>query len=252
MHFVDLIFILLLFVAQPIQGARSFRKYIRKIEAGEPVDRVKEYRFTMMLQWLALAGLATTWYLLGRPFADLGIVAPGGIGFYAGIIVLVLVCAYLVSSWRKARRMPQDERAKQAAALGDLAHVLPRNEVQFRNFVGISITAGVVEEIIYRGFSIWFLAQFMPVWIAVITSAVFFGLGHSYQGKTGMLQTGMVGLAFGVFYVLTGSIWLPIVGHALVDILQGKMIVEILRDPDQEDPALLQQAESIGVDGQAG
>jgi membrane protease YdiL (CAAX protease family) len=230
MHLVDHIFILLLFVVQPIHGAWSFRKYIRKVEAGEPVDRIREYRNTMLVQWLVLAALAIAWYLLRRPAADLGIVAPGGIGFYAGIIVLVLVCLYLVSSWRKAQQMPFDQRAKHAAALGDFAHVLPRNEVQFRNFAGLSITAGVVEEILYRGFSIWYLAHFMPTWIAVVAAAVFFGLGHSYQGKTGVLRTGMAGFAFGAFYVLTGSIWLPIMGHALLDILQGKMIVEILRD----------------------
>jgi membrane protease YdiL (CAAX protease family) len=246
MHLVDHILILLLFVAQPLHGAQSFRRYIRKIEAGEPVDRVREYRFTMLIQWLVLAGLAVTWYVLRRPVADLGLVAPGGVGFYAGIVVLALVCAYLVSSWRNAKQMTIDEKAKQAATLGDLAHVLPRNEVQFRNFAGLSITAGVVEEILYRGFSIWYLAQFMPTWAAIIATAVFFGLGHSYQGKTGMLQTGLVGLAFGVFYVLTGSIWLPIIAHALLDILQGRMIVEILRDSHQEDPASLQQAESTG------
>ena len=69
----------------------------------------------------------------------------------------------------------------------------------------------------------------MPNWGAVIVSSVFFGLGHSYQGAAGILRTGLAGLGFGVFYLFTGSIWLPIVGHALLDILQGRMIVEILR-----------------------
>ena len=57
-----------------------------------------------------------------------------------------------------------------------------------------------------------------------------FGLGHSYQGLNGCLRTGLAGLAFAVFYVLTGSIWLPILGHAVLDAVQGVTLREILRD----------------------
>ena len=71
----------------------------------------------------------------------------------------------------------------------------------------LSITAGVVEEIVYRGFVLWYLANFMPLWAALLLSSVFFGLGHSYQGKSGALRTGLVGLVFAILYVMSGSIW---------------------------------------------
>jgi len=230
MHIVDHLFVLLLFIAQPIYGALSYRRYLRKIQAGEPANTIKLYRETLILEWLALAALATAWYFLGRPAADLGFVTPAGISFYVGVVLLVLFCGFLAYSWRSAKQMTDDKRVKQAEALGDLVHFLPRNQRDYRYFFGLSVTAGIVEEIIYRGFVIWYLAQFMPLWGAVIVSSIFFGLGHSYQGAAGIVRTGLVGLGFGVFYVFTGSIWLPIIGHALIDILQGKTIVEILRD----------------------
>lgn len=102
----------------------------------------------------------------------------------------------------------------------------------------MSITAGIVEEIVYRGFVLWYLAQVMPLWIAVVVSSVAFGLAHSYQGATGALRTGLIGLAFGTYFVVTGSIWLPIVAHALLDLLQGAAIHELLR---KEDDALESQ-----------
>jgi len=46
------------------------------------------------------------------------------------------------------------------------------------------------------------------------------------------LRCGLIGLAFGIFYVVTGSIWLPIVAHVLLDVLQGAAIHEILRKRD--------------------
>ena len=76
---------------------------------------------------------------------------------------------------------------------------------------------------------LWYLVQFMPLWVAVIVASVIFGLGHSYQGINGASRAGLVGLAFGILYVGTGSIWLPIIAHMLLDVLQGGTIYELLR-----------------------
>ncbi len=85
----------------------------------------------------------------------------------------------------------------------------------------------------YRGFVLWYLFQLMPVWAAVIVSAIAFGLGHSYQGSGGVVRVTALGLAFAALYILTGSIWVPIVGHILLDALQGLSIVEVLRKDER-------------------
>lgn len=229
MHIVDHIFILLLFVVQPIYGAYSFRRYIARVEAGEPANRPRAYIQTSVLEWAFLAALAVAWFTFGRPIADLGIVAPGGVGFWGGAAVLALFSGYLLYAWHRAKHLSDDEKAKQIQLLGDLVHVLPQNRRDLRHFIAVSMTAGVVEEIVYRGFVLWYLALFMPLWAAVIVSSVAFGFGHSYQGAMGGLRCGLIGLAFAVFYIVTGSIWLPIIGHATLDILQGLSIHEILR-----------------------
>ena len=41
MHAVDHVFVLLLLVAQPIYGAISYRRYVARIAAGEPADRIR-------------------------------------------------------------------------------------------------------------------------------------------------------------------------------------------------------------------
>lgn len=45
-------------------------------------------------------------------------------------------------------------------------------------------------------------------------------------------KQGLVCLAFAIFYLVSGSIWLPIVAHAVLDILQGVMLVELFREKD--------------------
>jgi membrane protease YdiL (CAAX protease family) len=229
MHIVDHIFILLLFVVQPIHGAYAFRRYVARVEAGEPSNLVRMYLQTLVLEWVFLAALAIAWFTFNRPVAELGFVAPGGVGFWSGTALLALVIGYMLYAWKAAKHMSDDERAKQVQSLGKLVHVLPHTRRDLRHFIGLSITAGIVEEIVYRGFVLWDLGLFMPLWAAVVASSVAFGIGHSYQGAMGALRCGLIGLVFAVFYIVTGSIWLPIIGHAILDILQGMSVTEILR-----------------------
>ena len=237
MQLVDHVFILLLFVLQPVHGALESRYYVARVKAGQPAERVRFYRQTAMVEWLFLVFLAAAWLDFGRPLADLGFVTSGGPGFWSGLALCAALTAYLLYSWRSAKYASGDEKARCAGTFGDLAIFVPHTTRELRNFYGVSVTAGIVEEVVYRGFVIWYLGQFMPVWGAVVVSSVAFGLGHSYQGASGALRTGLVGLAFGALYVVSGSIWLPIVAHALLDVLQGAAIHEILRkDDDHPEP----------------
>jgi membrane protease YdiL (CAAX protease family) len=52
----------------------------------------------------------------------------------------------------------------------------------------------------------------------VITAAVLFGLVHYYQGLPGILVTGFLGLVLCGLYVATGTLLVPIVVHALIDL----------------------------------
>jgi membrane protease YdiL (CAAX protease family) len=229
MHFVDHIFIFLLFVVQPIHGAFSYRAYVSRVEAGGPENRRKQYQDILLLEWLSFAVVGSAWLLLSRPLDLLGFVPPSGSGFWGGIALLVPVTLYLVYLIHAAKKMSDEEKAKQVQALGTLRYILPQNSADLRMFNKVSITAGIVEEFLYRGFTFWYLAQFLPVWAVVVVSSVVFGLGHSYQGIGGMIRVTLIGLAFGLFYVWTGSIWLPMIAHVILDILQGAALVEMFR-----------------------
>ena len=75
--------------------------------------------------------------------------------------------------------------------------------------VSIWVTAGVAEEIIFRGFVLnrlgaVFAGRKNPwVW-AVAIQAVIFGLMHLYQGPVGIVATGLSGVLMGTVYVMVG------------------------------------------------
>lgn len=226
MHPFDHAFLLALTLVQPIYGALAFRRFV---VAGGETSRVRLYIRTLTLEWLTLAALLTAWVVLERPAAALGFTAPGGVGFWMGAALVLLLIVLLIRSWSNARAMGEAERGRQVAALGRLVRFLPQTKRDLRHFTVLSVTAGIVEELIYRGFLLWYLALYMPLWAAVVASSAIFGLAHSYQGPAATLSTTLVGLALAILYVVSGSIWLPILAHAALDMLQGAMIFEMLR-----------------------
>ena len=47
---------------------------------------------------------------------------------------------------------------------------------------------------------------------------VLFGFGHSYQGLTGMIDTGIHGLLLGALYLASGrNLWACIIAHGVTD-----------------------------------
>ena len=234
MQAVDHVFVLLLLVVQPVYGYIESRRLEAEAQAGNILDRQRFYRQTASLEWVFLAALAAAWVFYERPITDLGFVAPGGTRFWIGVGLLMVLVAGLAYAVHLARQASESECNKQAESMGKLAKYLPHTRSELNTFYGLSVTAGVVEEIVYRGFLFWYLSHVMPLWLAVVASSVIFGFAHSYQGAGGALRCGLVGLAFGSYYVLTGSIWLPIIAHALFDILQGAAIFEVLRKDDSD------------------
>lgn len=83
------------------------------------------------------------------------------------------------------------------------------------------VYGGVVEEMVFRGFVIgWGSTLFGPrstIPLVLLSSAVF-GSAHLYQGLSGAISTGLIGLGFALLYVGTGKKLLaPVLAHMVVD-----------------------------------
>lgn len=79
------------------------------------------------------------------------------------------------------------------------------------------------EEVIYRGFLITRLAELgadgrWATRVAVIVSSIIFGLAHFDWGIVGIVQTGFMGLALGLsFVMLRRNLWVLVLAHAYMD-----------------------------------
>jgi membrane protease YdiL (CAAX protease family) len=186
----------------------------------------------MLVEWTFLVLLIAAWYDFRRPIEDLGIVTSGGLWFWIGTAACIVFFGYLVYAWQSVKKASEAEKSELAESFGNLVNFIPQTRRELHNFYALSVTAGIVEEIVYRGFVFWYLGQYMPLWAVVAVSSIAFGLGHTYQGASGALKAGLVGVAFGILYIATGTIWIPIIAHALLDALQGALTFEVLRERD--------------------
>jgi len=131
----------------------------------------------------------------------------------------------------------RDAIRRQAA--GFLA-LLPRTQAERRTFVGLAVTAGVCEEIIYRGFLLAYVAWLAPDltdgWRVLIVS-IAFGFAHAYQGRRGIVLTGIVGIGMGSLVVTSGSLLPAIAIHALIDLRIVALPDLTISDPPAPAPS---------------
>lgn len=200
------------------------RETARLKASTDPRARERAYQVTIAWQLVAVAAL-----LLTMPVRSL--FTPAGGGTLLGVkpdpeIALPLLVGLAVGGLLpvvilklKARGKPA--LAKAANPLDAIAFILPRTRTERWWFAAVCVTVGVCEEIIFRGFLIrWFhaLPLHPGLLAAVLLSAAVFGIDHGYQGWKGILGTFVLALVMTALFFVTGSLWLPIVVHALIDL----------------------------------
>jgi membrane protease YdiL (CAAX protease family) len=148
--------------------------------------------------------------LLPAPEAASPITVGMLVGMLAGTVVPVI--AVRKSAEARRRVMKQFE---------PLAFFLPTTRIERRWFAALSVSAGICEEILYRGFLIAYFAALFPGLAlpgAILLAAAVFGAAHGYQGIRGVFLTGFIALIFTVLFYISGSLWLPMLVHALFDL----------------------------------
>ena len=136
-----------------------------------------------------------------------------GIGFAAGLGLIFTLLDYI--PWSKLKQISQKTKEVINEALKNSSH--------FNRFL-VCLLAGIGEEILFRGFIFvaifefwpWGLEYNMNIIAAILASSILFGLGH-YVTLLYFVITGLLGAAFCLIFLWTGSLIAPVVAHALYD-----------------------------------
>ena len=184
---------------------------------------------------LAAIGLPVLWLARGLPAQPTiwlfpsagGTPGLGGILAAAGVLTaggVVVAYAFKLASpafgWRETAVVRE---------------IMPATPTEKLVFALLSVAAGVFEEIVFRGF----LPAFLMPWtgsylLAALPAAAAFGFLHAYQGRHGMVRTGLLGLWLAAGVGWTGSLWPSIFAHAALDLLIGLALARSLVGDEAE------------------
>lgn len=140
------------------------------------------------------------WLRVTDFFRDLGL----GVAFlFAGVVCISLVIYVLGPGHSKS-----------------IATILPQSPTEMAVWLLISMTAGFVEELVYRGYLQQQFTGFgMPLWMGILAQAIIFGAGHAYEGTSRAVAIIAFGVFAGAMAAWRRSLRPNMIGHALMDIL---------------------------------
>jgi len=102
-----------------------------------------------------------------------------------------------------------------------VAALLPRTSGERLAFSGVSLAAGLGEEMAFRGYALVALGGMMGLPAAVVVSSLSFGFAHAYQGPLGVARTAATGGVLAGVTLFSSSLWPAVLAHVLVNLLMG-------------------------------
>ena len=221
---------LFLGVVIPWRGHLRLKKLLA-LPSVDTKEKLALYAVTIAFQWLLAGVVAWRAMARGLPIADLGLAPASLVSIVAGLVGAIAIGGL---QWLNLRRIGRMEGAAPELLRKLAKRLLPVSFLEYLPYSALAITAGVCEEFLYRGFALAALGRAgVPVWLSVMLTSILFGLAHAYQGKAGILSTGL----FGVFLAL-GRLWfaglVPVMmWHAGLDLAAGAAAPRyLLRGPD--------------------
>lgn len=239
---VTLFFILVLYqMISSIMDIRDIKKY-KSIEATEDF-RINFYKEAIFYGWIPVVIVAL--FLIFTPLSlyDIGLrrIAISNSFLLNGITVVLstviiisllyqVILYFMNEKYRKQIAIELSQKAESGNYYDKVMNfVLPRNLKEKRYFFWVSLTAGVCEEIVWRGCMLFLLKNMFPAFHIVIISViacVLFGIFHCYQGIVGVIKTSVGGGLFVLLYLATDSLIAGMILHFVVDFSSAFLLRE--------------------------
>jgi uncharacterized protein len=210
------IFFLAILISYPIWDY-FFIKKIKRVGIG----KWKLYRTTVLSQWGLVFILLVFWvitertisdlFFFSQPFYDSEALSNFLLGLATSLTILILAFIFSKSIRNKLAELFIED---------SIAFLLPKTKQERFLFLGVSLTAGICEEIIFRGAFVYYLNALpleLSVLVVGVISSIVFGLVHLYQGWKGVLGTAILGFGLYFLFARTGNLLVPILIHFLID-----------------------------------
>jgi membrane protease YdiL (CAAX protease family) len=147
--------------------------------------------------------------------------APSPTAWLAGVVFLAVALALVRPHWRRSV-----EEKKPTWRL-----FAPTNARERRMWVALSLSAGIGEELVWRGVLPALLAALTLSLPAALTLSVLsFALAHAIQGVKSVFAIAGIAVAFHALVFVSGSLYVAMVVHFVYDVVAGFTYARFARD----------------------
>lgn len=199
--------------------------------------KIRIYYANGLMIWFMAFLVITLWWLSNRSFTSIGFRAPT-LNPTVVLLSLCLLAAYitdvLVETSIPSRLQKTKENWKKNTPF------LPSDYREFAHYNFLAFSAGIGEEIVYRGFFILYLLSLCgssgtcTIW-AIIIPAFLFGISHLYQGGKAVIKIIVLAILLGSIYLESQSLWIVMGIHVLIDVLGGWLSLGLLKEDRSEE-----------------
>lgn len=202
----------LLVIGWTVWGIFAYKELKTALKKGEREALLREYKITILGEIIGgLIAFGAIGYevfkssdTFGISFGEGGnfLMAAAAVGSLLGLIIVPLLAKF-----------------GKNVMVGDIEALLPRTKNEKLWFILVALSAGVCEELIFRGYGLRLFESFGFTGIALlIVTAAAFGLAHIYQGFVAVITSAIMGALFTLIYIQTGSLWWAIAAHIFIDL----------------------------------
>lgn len=190
---------------------------------GFTAHHLPQYLTTMGFEWLLVGfcwiGLRIKRVplnaLMGESQRSLG----ADVGLAAVFWVMSMAVLSLAAILLKLLHVGAGSPTKEIAALA------PDSALQIALWVLLCITAGICEELIFRGYLLQQFSSFRGrLWIGVLISSLLFGASHGYEGFSTMLVITLYGVMFCLLAIKSRSLRPGMIAHGWHDLFTGLLL----------------------------
>jgi len=190
-------------LVEPLLRTNFYRNLKKQIKV-DPNARLLFYRTQVLWEWSWVIILIVILIPIQNPLTWLGLTMPSTVGWIILAALVIGIGLSIVLLRQNPRALANMQSSLEATSIP-----LPVSNAERKWFIAAAITAGVCEELLYRGFLIRYAMITFPgldFLLISILSGIIYGISRVYQGMKGILQTSMMGFSFAIVYFLSGNL----------------------------------------------
>lgn len=218
---MDIVLMLFVGIGMPLISIISDR-YFGEDAMKDPKFKLFAFIGTILILWAPTLTLLWFWIAESRALSLLGLGFEGGLWSYGTVFASLILVGFYYREYIKVKTDPIEEQKvrDQLTETPALQDMMPNNKLELKLMSMTAITAGITEEILYRGFLIWGLSLYTDIWVASLLSLFFFTLGHLYQKAwDNLMRVAGLGGLMTILTIASGSLYPAIVVHIIVDLV---------------------------------